>query len=491
MSAKRQPQPDTPQNSEHSDAKKRRLGEPVDPPESDTATPASTTQASRDLYLDTINRYMLDFDFEKVCSVSLTNLNVYACLVCGKYFQGRGKTSHAYFHSLHEDHHVYINLHTLKVYVLPDGYEVNDSSLDDIKYTLHPTFTKEQVQQLDKSSKHSYDLNNRRYLPGFVGLNNVKANDYVNVAIQALVHIPPLRDLFILEDFEGQNKSQLITRFGMLVRKMWNPRAFKGQVSPHELLQEISNSSEKRFKLTEQSDPIDFISWFLNTLHKDFGGTRKKNSSIIYKIFQGDVRVETQILDVKDETKNDDTLRQFDNDRAITTATSPFLFLTLDLPPPPLYQDEAEKNIIPQVPLTTILAKYDGRTAQFSAGSLKRYKITRLPQYLIFHIKRFTKNNWAKEKNPTIVNFPIKNIDMADFVESPEAEKLGTHYDLLANICHEGKPGPGNGSYKVHVRDRATEQWYQIQDLIVEEIMPQMIFLSESYVQIWERKLLS
>lgn len=40
------------------------------------------------LYLDTIQRYMLDFDFEKVCSVSLSNLNVYACLVCGKYFQG-------------------------------------------------------------------------------------------------------------------------------------------------------------------------------------------------------------------------------------------------------------------------------------------------------------------------------------------------------------------------------------------------------------------
>lgn len=44
--------------------------------------------ASCDLYLDTINRHMLDFDFEKVCSVSLTHLNVYACLVCGKYYQG-------------------------------------------------------------------------------------------------------------------------------------------------------------------------------------------------------------------------------------------------------------------------------------------------------------------------------------------------------------------------------------------------------------------
>ena len=39
-------------------------------------------------YLDTINRTVLDFDFEKLCSVTLTRINVYACLVCGKYFQG-------------------------------------------------------------------------------------------------------------------------------------------------------------------------------------------------------------------------------------------------------------------------------------------------------------------------------------------------------------------------------------------------------------------
>lgn len=68
-----------------------------------------------DLYLDTINRHMLDFDFEKVCSVSLSQINVYACLTCGKYYQGRGKSSHAYFHSMDKDHHVFINLSTLKV----------------------------------------------------------------------------------------------------------------------------------------------------------------------------------------------------------------------------------------------------------------------------------------------------------------------------------------------------------------------------------------
>lgn len=35
----------------------------------------------------------LDFDFEKCCSVSLSPVNVYACLVCGKYFQVRSEQS--------------------------------------------------------------------------------------------------------------------------------------------------------------------------------------------------------------------------------------------------------------------------------------------------------------------------------------------------------------------------------------------------------------
>lgn len=39
-------------------------------------------------YLDTVDRKRLDFDFEKLCSVSLSHVNVYACLICGKYFQG-------------------------------------------------------------------------------------------------------------------------------------------------------------------------------------------------------------------------------------------------------------------------------------------------------------------------------------------------------------------------------------------------------------------
>jgi hypothetical protein len=46
-------------------------------------------------------------------------------------------------------------------------------------------------------------------------------------------------------------------------------------VSPHELLQAIQDASGKKFKIGVQSDPLDFLQWFLNTLHIDLGGTKK------------------------------------------------------------------------------------------------------------------------------------------------------------------------------------------------------------------------
>lgn len=119
-----------------------------------------------DLYLDTINRAVLDFDFEKLCSVSLSNINVYACLVCGKYYQGRGPKSHAYFHALEVGHHVFVNMETKKVYVLPEGYEVKSKSLDDIKYVVDPTFTKDEVMKLDKEVHDAWDLLGHRHRPG-------------------------------------------------------------------------------------------------------------------------------------------------------------------------------------------------------------------------------------------------------------------------------------------------------------------------------------
>ena len=129
-------------------------------------TPAVPLEGYDDLYLDTIDRSVLDFDFEKLCSVTLSNINVYACLVCGKYFQGRGPKSHAYFHALEAGHHVHVNMQTKKVYVLPEGYEVKSKSLDDIKFVVDPRLSKEEVLSLDREVKDAWDLTGKKYRPG-------------------------------------------------------------------------------------------------------------------------------------------------------------------------------------------------------------------------------------------------------------------------------------------------------------------------------------
>ena len=70
----------------------------------------------------------------------------------------------------------------------------------------------------------------------------------------------PLRDHSLYMRVSEMNianpKHLLVVRFAELVKKIWNPKNFKGHVSPHELLQAISIASEKRFKIGEQRDPI-------------------------------------------------------------------------------------------------------------------------------------------------------------------------------------------------------------------------------------------
>jgi len=209
---------------------------------------------------------------------------------------------------------------------------------------------------------------------------------------------------------------------------------------------------------------------------------------------------------------------------------SPYIFLALDLPPPPLFQDAVEKNIIPQVSIHSVLAKYDGKTSQVcwtlqetkilladllfkeSAGHLRRYKCQLLPPYIILHFKRFTKNAFVEEKNPTIVTFPLRGLDFKDCtqllaelsiyinfltpshyidVEVPP-NNISTLYDLIANVTHESVAGTTrdkeNTIWKAHIRAAGgggdNEKWFMIQDLIVEETRKEMIFLGETILQV-------
>ena len=370
-------------------------------------------------------------------------------------------------------------------------------------------------------------------------MNNIKSNDYLNVIVQILAHVLPIRNFFLLHSFPTPATPQLPLRFSTLVRKLWNPKAFKSHVSPHELLQEIALRSSKRFTLTHQSDPVDFLSWFLNNLHLSLGGSKKPTSSptsVIHSTFQGHLRIESQAITARSDTANARLV--FSESSTTTSQTTPFLILTLDLPPTPLFQSSNAESIIPQVPLTTLLNKYNGIAASEKLSHRVRHRLLHpLPPYLLFHIKRFSKNKFVSERNPTIVTFPSpRSLDMSPYVEPnpsvwPPGEPIW--YDLVANVILDATataPGGADDSsssdikkntssmatgagaanekvaWRVQLRDKAMgvennkqqqggeagqqkgPEWLEIQDLWVQRTESETLFTREGYLMVWERR---
>lgn len=165
--------------------------------------------------------------------------------------------------------------------------------------------------------------------------------------------------------------------------------------------------------------------------------------------------------------------------------------MSLDVPQVPIFKDTTEALTIPQIPLEALLKKFDGKSFVEEKGTTirRRMKLKKLPKYLIFHIKRFSKNQFFKEKNNTIINIPLNVLDMKPYIDtdSQSTKNMNPYrYMLVSNIIHNGNANEGN--YIVQVRYKPEDDaWYQIQDLHVNKIIPRQVAISESYILIYEQ----
>merc|ERR1719499_1163110 len=433
----------------------------------------------------------------------MSGLNAYGCLVCGVYFGGRTRGTPAYSHSLKTGHKMIIHLKDSRIFCLPEDYEIEDNTLNDIKHNLHPTFTKQEIDTIDTRVQYSHALDGNDYLPGVLGLNDLTMTSWANSVIQCLLKVKPLRNFFIDKQNYSPNPSALVNIYGELVRKYHNPRNFKNHISPHEILQAVLDRSRKKFQVGVNSDPLEFLGWFLHALHEDLGGTRKK-PTIITKVFQGQVVIERSEIPGKSFNE-------------VEHKKSSFLYLLLDLPAMPLFKDSAQEKFIPQVSLPELLSKFDGKQIEvLKDGSKRRMRITKLPKYLIMAYRRFKDGYFSIEKNTTIVNTVIRGLDLKIYLQKPEehraalTQKMGddpskeseidriiekkkqkyrkynAKYDLAANLMHSGNYK--GGTNKAFVLNTANNQWYDMEDIHTQETIPQLVSVAESYLQIWQSR---
>lgn len=54
------------------------------------------------------------------------------------------------------------------------------------------------------------------------------------------------------------------------------------------------SASGKRFTIEKQSDPVDFLTWLLNTLHVGLTNGKRSRPSVVTQCFQGELEVTTE-----------------------------------------------------------------------------------------------------------------------------------------------------------------------------------------------------
>eukprot|EP01056_Protomagalhaensia_sp_Gyna25_P004384 Protomagalhaensia_sp_Gyna_25__4383@NODE_3_length_9524_cov_26_759410_g2_i0_p2_GENE_NODE_3_length_9524_cov_26_759410_g2_i0NODE_3_length_9524_cov_26_759410_g2_i0_p2_ORF_typecomplete_len437_score64_44UCH/PF00443_29/1_2e26zfUBP/PF02148_19/2_6e11UCH_1/PF13423_6/0_0022_NODE_3_length_9524_cov_26_759410_g2_i018083118 len=378
-------------------------------------------------YLGTVNRHLLDLDFQKLCSVTLSNQHVYCCLVCGKYLQGRGTNTLACTHALEENHFVFMNLQDARVYCLPDNYEIEDTSLADIQCNLHPVFRQADVAKLDTQVMHGKALDGSDFIPGLVGLNAInKSTDYANCVVQLLCVIAPLRNFFLLLDVRHkQRPDPVVVATADLIKKIFNPKNFKGIVCPHEFLQAITTASGKQFSLMKQSNVFEFLTWLLNHLRMKL---RKKDPALPPRQQRRHSTLSDCLNSPLDSVVADalsGTISLYNPNQMgeVPEEKVPFFSISLQVPPAPIFKSTTTFESA-QVHICDLLDTWAGNTVsilnswsnkqQLQTQSARCMLFWKLPKYLILHLKRFSKNSFFVEKNETMVNFLAKDFDLSD-----------------------------------------------------------------------------
>lgn len=78
----------------------------------------------------------------------------------------------------------------------------------------------------------------------------------------------------------------------------------------------------------------------------------------------------------------------------------------------------------------------------------KKLDLWKLPEIIVFHLKRFSYSRYLKNKLDTFVDFPIHNLDLSKYVKSNDGKSY--LYNLYAISNHYG--GLGGGHYTAYAK---------------------------------------
>ncbi|KAL8207878.1 hypothetical protein R6Q57_007290 [Mikania cordata] len=115
----------------------------------------------------------------------------------------------------------------------------------------------------------------------------------------------------------------------------------------------------------------------------------------------------------------------------------------------------------------------------------KKLDLWRLPNIIVFHLKRFSYSRFLKNKLDTFVDFPIHNLDLSKYVKNKDSCGGFSVYELYAISNHYG--GLGGGHYSAYAKLVEEDRWYHFNDSHVTPVSEGDIVTSAAYLLFYQR----
>uniref|UniRef100_A0AAY4DF02 Ubiquitin carboxyl-terminal hydrolase 15 n=1 Tax=Denticeps clupeoides TaxID=299321 RepID=A0AAY4DF02_9TELE len=114
----------------------------------------------------------------------------------------------------------------------------------------------------------------------------------------------------------------------------------------------------------------------------------------------------------------------------------------------------------------------------------KKLDLWSLPPVLVVHLKRFSYSRYMRDKLDSLVDFPLRDLDMSEFLINPNAGPC--LYDLIAVSNHYG--GMGGGHYTAYSKNKDDGKWFYYDDSSVSPASEDQIVSKAAYVLFYQRQ---